>query len=122
MTQPRARRRKAPDVVAAVPADDASWLTLKGTAIEVVLFIGVFALVYAYLGKAHFTFSDDPIDPVLFSAMMTSGGHFGASVPSTPLGKAVVLVHLLMTSIGAVLIVAAIIAKMPPRLRPVTNA
>jgi hypothetical protein len=97
----------------------ATALTLPATALALALFIGVFALAYALMGKAHFRFSGDTIDPLLFSVMMTSGTNFGDYEPETPAGKAVVILQLILSSIGAVLIVSAVIASMPPRLRPI---
>jgi hypothetical protein len=94
-------------------------LALSATTMALMLFICVFALIYALLGKAHFRFPGDPIDPLLFSIMMTSGTNFGDYEPTTPVGKAIVMVHLVLSSIGAVLIVSAVIAHMPPRLRPI---
>jgi hypothetical protein len=94
-------------------------LALSATAIALVLFIGVFALIYAMLGKAHFRFSDDTIDPLLFSVMMTAGTNFGDYEPDTSIGKAIVIVQLVLSSIGAVLIVSAVVAYMPPGLRPI---
>jgi hypothetical protein len=94
-------------------------LALSATAMALILFICVFALIYAALGSAHFRFPGDTVDPLLFSVMMTSGTNFGEYEPTTPTGKAIVMVQLVLSSIGAVLIVSAVIAHMPPRLRPI---
>lgn len=94
-------------------------LALSATTMALMLFICLFALIYSLLGKAHFRFPGDSIDPLLFSVMMTSGTNFGDYEPTTTTGKAVVIVQLVLSSIGAVLIVSAVIAHMPPGLRPI---
>lgn len=87
--------------------------------ITVSIFTGMFAAVYASVDRAHFNFTGDPLDPLMYAVMLTSGVTFGGFEPTTSLAKYIVIVHLILSCVGAALIVSALIATIPPRFRQV---
>lgn len=91
---------------------------LFASLLTVTFFTGIFAAVYASLDRAHFKFTGDALDPLLFSVMMTSGVTFGDFEPTTALAKCILMVHLILSCVGAALIVSALVATIPPRFRP----
>jgi len=73
------------------------------------MMVVVFALVYGAMWE-HFNF-EAPIDPLYFSAMVTSTVGFGDFLPGTTPGKVAVIAHQLLVIVGVISVVEALFAK-----------
>lgn len=91
---------------------------LMASVLTVIVFIGIFTAIYASVDRSHFKFTGDPLDPLLYSVMMTSGVTFGGFEPTTTFAKCILMVHLILSCVGAALIVSALVATIPQRFRP----